>query len=103
MKGYGIWIYLLIMAVTTNLIRILPVTVIRKKITNRFLRSFLYYVPYVTLAVMTFPAIMNATESAFAGLVSLAVGILAAWAGIGLFPVSLLCCVTVFVLELFFQ
>jgi len=102
-KGYGIWIYLLIMAVTTNLIRILPVTVIRKKITNRFLRSFLYYVPYVTLAVMTFPAIMNATESAFAGLVSLAVGILAAWAGIGLFPVSLLCCVTVFVLELFFQ
>lgn len=101
MKDCGIWIYLIVMVVTTNLIRILPVTAIRKKITNRFLRSFLYYVPYVTLAVMTFPAIMDATASPFAGLIAMAAGIVAAWAGLGLFPVSILCCVTVFVMEQF--
>ena len=57
-------------------------------IKNRFLKSFLYYVPYVTLAVMTFPAIMEATESPIAGLAALVIGILAAWFGLGLFPVE---------------
>jgi len=100
MKGISVWIYILIMVVTTNLIRILPVTVIRKKINNRFLKSFLYYVPYVTLAVMTFPAIMHATASPLAGLVALLFGIVAAWLGLGLFPVSIICCACVFVLEM---
>lgn len=101
MREGEIWIYIIIMALTTNLIRILPVTVIRKKITNRYLKSFLYYVPYVTLAVMTFPAIMDATSSPLAGLVALLCGIVAAWAGLGLFSVSVICCISVFVLELF--
>lgn len=101
MREGGIWIYIIIMAITTNLIRILPVTVIRKKITNRYLKSFLYYVPYVTLAVMTFPAIMDVTSSPLAGLVALLCGIVAAWAGLGLFPVSVICCISVFVFELF--
>lgn len=101
MRANAIWVYLLIMVVTTNLIRILPVTIIRKKITNRFLKSFLYYVPYVTLAVMTFPAIMDATASPWAGLAALIAGIAAAWSGLGLFPVSLICCASVFILELF--
>jgi len=57
MKTY---LYLFVMAATTYLIRVLPLTLIRKPIQNPFLRSFLFYVPYVTLAVMTFPAIMNA-------------------------------------------
>jgi len=99
MKDTSIWLYLLIMAVTTNLIRILPVTLIRKKITNRFLRSFLYYIPYVTLAVMTFPAIMEATASPLAGLLAMLLGIAAAWLGLGLFPVSLICCATVLLFE----
>ena len=55
------------MIITIVLIRIIPVTIFRKKITNRFVRSFLFYVPYVTLAVMTFPAIMEATSTPVAG------------------------------------
>ena len=89
------------MILTTNLIRVLPLTLIRKRITNRFLQSFLYYVPYVTLAVMTFPAIIEATGSPVAGAVALLLGIIAAWCGLGLFPVSIICCVTVFILEIF--
>ena len=98
MKPY---LYLFVMALTTYLIRVLPLTLIRKPIRNRFLRSFLYYVPYVTLAVMTFPAIMTVTQSPIAGAAAMAVGIVSAWCGLGLFPVSLLCCATVFVLEFF--
>ena len=98
MKTY---LYLFVMALTTYLIRVLPLTLIRKPIRNRFLRSFLYYVPYVTLAVMTFPAIMTVTQSPIAGAAAMAVGIVSAWCGLGLFPVSLLCCATVFILEFF--
>ena len=76
-------------------------TLIRKEIKNRFLRSFLYYVPYVTLAVMTFPAIMEATQNPIAGLVALVLGIIAACFGLGLFPVACICCAVVFILELF--
>ena len=95
------YIYIAIMAGVTYAIRVLPLTLIRKEIKNKFLKSFLYYVPYVTLAVMTFPAIMNATQSPIAGAVALVAGMIAAWLGAGLFPVSVLCCVVVFVLELF--
>ncbi len=98
---HNIYIYLAIMASVTYAIRVLPLTLIRKQIKSRFLRSFLYYVPYVTLAVMTFPAIMDATQSPVAGIAALIVGIAAAWLGAGLFPVSVLCCLVVFVLELF--
>lgn len=98
---HNIYLYLAIMAGITYAIRVLPLTLIRKQIKNRFLRSFLYYVPYVTLAVMTFPAIVDATQSPMAGAAALLIGILAAWLGAGLFPVSVLCCVTVFILELF--
>ena len=98
---HSTWIYILIMILTTNLIRILPLTLIRGQIKNRFIRSFLYYVPYVTLAVMTFPAIVEATNSPVAGGIALVLGIIAAWMGLGLFPVSVICCVVVFILELF--
>jgi branched-subunit amino acid transport protein len=82
------------------LIRILPLTLIRKKITNVTLRSFLYYVPYVTLAVMTFPAIIEATNSVWSGLAALVAGILLAYFGVSLFGVAVGCCAIVFVLEL---
>ena len=62
-----IYLYIAIAAGVSFLIRVLPLTLIRKQITNPFLRSFLYYVPYVTLAVMTFPAIVEATQSPLAG------------------------------------
>ncbi len=91
--------YLLIMIAVIALIRILPVTLIRRQIKNRFIRSFLYYVPYVTLSVMTFPAIVEATNSPIAGAIALVCGIVAAWFGLGLFPVSIICCLVVFVAE----
>ena len=73
----NLWTYIFIMIVVTNLIRIIPPLLIRGQISNRFLRSFLYYVPYVTLAVMTFPAITEATSSPLAGAIALVLGIIA--------------------------
>jgi branched-subunit amino acid transport protein len=89
------------MAGVSYLIRVLPLTLIRKEIKSTYLKSFLYYVPYVTLAVMTFPAILEATNSMWAGLFALIVGILLAWFGKSLLTVAVLCCLTVFVTELF--
>ncbi len=90
-----------IMAGVTYLIRVLPLTLIRRPIRNRFIQSFLFYVPYVTLAVMTFPAIVQATQSPVAGALALAVGAVLAFAGAGLFPVAVTCCAVVFAVELF--
>ena len=83
------------------LIRVLPLTLIRKPIKNRFVKSFLYYVPYITLAVMTFPAIIDATQSPLAGLIALIIGIVLSYFGLGLFPVACACCVVVFIAEWF--
>ena len=91
------FIYIAVMALVSYAIRVLPLTLIRKPIKNQFIQSFLYYVPYVTLAVMTFPAIVEATQSPVAGAVALVVGILAAWFGASLFQVSVACCAVVFV------
>ena len=95
------YIYILCMAGVTYLIRVLPLTLIRKEIKNQTLRSFLYYVPYVTLAVMTFPAILRATQSPIAGAVALGIALLLAWCGRSLFQVAVASCLTVFLLELF--
>lgn len=89
-------ICILLAVLVTNGIRVLPVTLIRKRITNPFLCSFLYYVPYVTLSVMTFPAIVTSSDNYLAGSLALLFGIIAAWRGWGLFPVAILCCVVVF-------
>ena len=97
---HNIALYIFLMALVTALIRILPVTLIRRRIKNRLLRSFLYYVPYVTLAVMTFPAILSATGSVWSGLLALVTGIVLALLGAGLFPVAVACCTVVFLLEL---
>ena len=95
------YIYIFAMAAVTYLIRVLPLTLIRKEIKNKTIRSFLYYVPYVTLAVMTFPSIMSATQSPVAGLSALIVGIAFAWWGKSLFTVSVISCVTVLMIEFF--
>jgi len=95
------YIYILVMALVTFLVRVVPLTLIRGRIKSRFIRSILYYVPYVTLAVMTFPAMVRATSSPIAGAISLVAGIVAAWLGAGLFPVSVICCAVVFAIELF--
>lgn len=95
-----LYAYIFVMAAVSYAIRALPMTLIRKPIRSRFIRSFLYYVPYVTLAVMTFPAIVEATQVPLAGALALGVGVVLAWLGAGLFPVSVVCCVVVFAAEL---
>lgn len=98
---HNVIIYIACMAGITYLIRVLPLTLIRKEIKNVTVRSFLYYVPYVTLAVMTFPAILSATQSPIAAAVALVAAIALAYFGKGLFFVAVSACVIVFVLELF--
>ncbi len=95
------YIYILIMGFVTYAIRVIPITLIRGQIKNKFIQSFLYYVPYVTLAVMTFPAIMEATQTPIAGAMALIVGIILAWFGASLFKVSVASCIIVFIIELF--
>ena len=97
---HNTYIYIAIVAQVTYLIRVLPLTLIRKEIKNRFIRSFLYYVPYVTLAVMTFPAIVHATDSIWSGMAALVVGVLVAWFSGNLFLVALSACGVVFLVEL---
>ena len=94
-----VYIYIACMAGITYLIRVLPLTLIRKPIENKTLCSFLYYVPYVTLAVMTFPSILSATQSPIAAAIALVAAIVLAWLGKGLFFVAVSSCVIVFVLE----
>ncbi len=98
---HNIVIYIACMASVTYLIRVLPLTFIRKEIKNKTLKSFLYYVPYVTLAVMTFPSILSATQSPIAAAVALIVAMVLAYFGRGLFFVAVSACAVVFVLELF--
>ena len=95
------YVYILIMAGVSFIIRVLPLTLIRKPITNRFLRSFLYYVPYVTLSVMTVPAIIHATGSVCSGAAALITGIILAWKNAGLLPVAAAACAVVLILESF--
>ncbi|MEE0741761.1 MAG: AzlD domain-containing protein [Emergencia sp.] len=94
------YIYLLVAALTIYAIRALPLTLIQKGITNTFIRSFLYYVPYVTLAVMAFPAIITATGSLISGVVAFAVAVIVAYIDGNLFKVALASCVAVYLTEL---
>ncbi len=96
-----IYLYIFIMAAVSYLIRVLPLTLIRKEIKNKSVRSFLFYVPYVTLSVMTFPAILEATNSVWSGLLALAVGVALAWRGKSLFQVAVFSCLAVFIIEFF--
>ena len=96
----NVYIYIFGMALVTYLIRVLPLTLIRKEIKNVTIRSFLYYVPYVTLAVMTFPAIIDATQYPVAGALALVAAIVFAYFGKSLFFVAISSSVTVLLVEL---
>ncbi len=97
----NVYVYIAVMAIVTYLIRVLPLTLVRREIKNVYVRSFLYYVPYVTLAVMTFPAILDACGSVWAGLAAFVAGVALAWRGASLLNVAVACCTTVYLLELF--
>ena len=92
-------IYLLVAAGTTYLIRMLPLVLIKKKITNRFLVSFLYYIPYAVLSVMTIPAVFYATSSKLSALIGTVAGIVAAYFGQSLLKVACLSTLVVFAVE----
>ena len=94
------WIYLLILAGSTYLIRAVPFSLLQKKITNRFLQSFLYYIPFSVLAAMTFPAAFHATGSVLAAVIGLCIGGVFAVKGKGMTLVAAVSCVTALVAEL---
>ncbi|MEE1042683.1 MAG: AzlD domain-containing protein [Clostridia bacterium] len=87
-----------IMAITTYLIRMLPMVIFRKKITNKWIQSFLSYVPYSVLAVMTFPAIFKSTGSMASGIAGCIVAIILAYYKKSLLTVAVSASVAAFIL-----
>lgn len=94
------WIYLLLMAGSTYLIRAIPFASIRKKIKNRFIQSFLHYIPYTVLTVMTFPAALYATSSVISAAIGLMVAVIFAIRGKSITVVAAAACIAVFAVEL---
>ncbi len=101
MRIQSILLAILVMAGVTYLIRVLPLVLIRREIKSRTIRSFLYYVPYVTLSVMTFPAILSATSALVSALVALAVAVVLSLLRCKLPLVAMAACLSVFLVELF--
>ena len=101
MNNKVFFLYLLILAVSTYLIRVIPFVAIRQKIRNRFIRSFLYYIPYAVLTAMTIPAIFYATNSWLSAASGLIVAVLLSLKGKGLTTVAVAACAAVFLVELF--
>jgi branched-subunit amino acid transport protein len=99
MKMSDFWIYLLIMVGSTYLIRAVPFALVSKKIENRFVRSFLSYIPYAVLTAMTIPAVFYATSSVVSALVGLVVAVVFALRGKGLTEVAVAACVAVLLVE----
>lgn len=97
----SIYAYIITMALTTYLIRVVPLTVFRKPIKSRFLKSFLHYVPYACLTAMTFPAILTSTASILSGAAALIVAVVLAYRGKSLLTVSLAASAAVMLTELF--
>ena len=95
----SIYTYILAMALTTYLIRVLPLAVFRKPIKSRFVKSFLHYVPYACLTAMTFPAILYDTAYLLSGAAALIVAVLLAYRGKSLLTVSVASCAAVFLTE----
>ncbi len=95
-------LYLAVAAGVTFIIRVLPMLILQKPIKNRFVRSFLHYVPYVTLSVMVFPAIITETGSVWIGIAAMGAGILTAWISGNLFLVASAVCVVTLILGLIF-
>lgn len=94
------YLFILVTGAVSYLIRVLPLTLIRREIKNRFLRSFLHYVPYVTLAVMTFPSIITATSTPISAWIAFLAALYLGWRGKGLLPVACLACGAVFIVEM---
>ena len=97
--SHNVYIYILVMAGVTYLVRMLPLALIQKEITSPFIKSFLFYVPYTCLAAMTFPAILSSTGNILSAIAGFAVALIAAYKEKSLVTVALLACCTVFIVE----
>ena len=95
----NVYLYILVMALVTYLIRVLPLVLIRREIKSRFIRSFLYYVPFATLAAMTFPSILTATDMLFSAVIGFATALILAFAKKSLLVVAIGASVAVLVVE----
>ena len=93
------WPYVLVMALVTYLVRMLPMTVLRREIRSTFIRSFLYYVPYAVLGAMTFPDVLYSTGNLWTAAAGVAVGVVLAWRGKGLLTVAVAACLAVAVAQ----
>ena len=100
MPSKEFFLYLLVMAGVTYLVRMLPLVLIQKKIKNRYLLSFLHYIPYTVLSAMTVPAIFYATESPIAAALGFAIALVLAFFEKGLVTVAALSCAGVLICEL---
>ncbi len=96
---HNIYIYILVMALVTYLIRVLPLVLIRKEIKSRFIRSFLYYVPFATLAAMTFPAILSATDMLLSAVIGFMTALVLAFTRRSLIVVAVGASLAVFLVE----
>lgn len=97
--SHNVYIYILVMAGVTYLIRVLPITLAKKEIVNPYIKSFLYYVPYACLAAMTFPAILSATASRISAMAGFGAALIAAYKEKSLLTVALIACGAVFIVE----
>lgn len=98
MKG-NVYLYILVMAAVTYLIRMLPLAIWQKEITNPFIKSFLFYVPYACLAAMTFPAILTSTSAMLSGIIGFAAAVYMAYKEKSLITVAMTACAAVFIVE----
>lgn len=97
--SHNIYMYILVMAVTTYLIRMLPLVLTKHEIKSRYIKSFLYYVPYACLAAMTVPAVLFSTSGIISGIIGFGVALIAAYREKSLLTVALLACAAVFIVE----
>ncbi len=97
--GGNIYIYILVMAAVTYLIRVLPFVIWKKEITSPFVKSFLFYVPYACLAAMTFPSILTSTSSIISGIIGFCVAVYMAYKKKSLITVAMVACLAVFIVE----
>ncbi len=97
--AHNVYLYIFVMAGVTYLIRMLPLALSKKEITNNYIKSFLYCVPYACLAAMTFPAILDSTASIYSALVGLITAVVTAYKGKSLLIVALAACAAVFIAE----
>ena len=100
MNLWRLFLYIIAMAVTTYLVRMIPLTVFQKKITNRFFRSFLFYVPYAVLAAMVIPAVFSATKSFGSSVTGFAAAVILSYREMNSVPVACLSCAAALAAEM---